>query len=443
MTEKQFKSEESSKASASGGFGGIKEAIILAGGLGTRLKEAVPDLPKCMAPVNGRPFLFYVINYLRSQGIEKFIFSLGYMHEVIEEYLNVQFSTLNFQCSIEKEPLGTGGAILASCYKTTEENVLVVNGDTLFKVNIAALSSFHFKNQSHCSLALKPMKNFDRYGIVELNEDDSIHSFKEKQFYKEGLINGGVYILNVSKFMEEEFPSKFSFEKDYLEKYHDTRKIYATVQDEYFIDIGIPEDYQRVQLELKQADFNLSSIDKSWSLFLDRDGIINYEKYNDYILNWQEFVFYEGAKEALKIFAEKFGKIFIVTNQRGISKELMTVEDLQDIHTKMKAEIENTGGRIDNIYFCTALDAKHPDRKPNPGMAYQALNDFPEIDFSKSIMVGNNLSDMLFGKNAGMYTVFIATTHPEKPFPDPEINARYNSLIEFGNACLFANKLNK
>ena len=89
-----------------------------------------------MAPVAGRPFLFYVINYLRSQGIEKFIFSLGYKHEVIEEYLNDQFSTLNYQCSIEEEPLGTGGAIRLACQKATEKNVLVVNGDTLFKVNV-------------------------------------------------------------------------------------------------------------------------------------------------------------------------------------------------------------------------------------------------------------------------------------------------------------------
>src|ERR1044071_3137602 len=105
----------------------INEAIILAGGLGTRLKEAVPDLPKCMAPVNGRPFLFYVINNLRSEGIERFIFSLGYKHELIETYLTTEFPTLDFQCSIEKEPLGTGGAILASCYKASEQTVLVAN----------------------------------------------------------------------------------------------------------------------------------------------------------------------------------------------------------------------------------------------------------------------------------------------------------------------------
>ena len=159
----------------------IKEAIILAGGLGTRLKSAIPDLPKCMAPVNGRPFLFYVINYLRSQGIEKFIFSLGYKHEVVEAYLQTEFPTLDFLSLVEKEPLGTGGAILASCYKTSEQTVLVVNGDTIFKADIENAFREHLKNDSDCTLLLKPMENFDRYGAVELNEDDSIKRFEEKR----------------------------------------------------------------------------------------------------------------------------------------------------------------------------------------------------------------------------------------------------------------------
>ena len=152
----------------------IKEVIILAGGLGTRLKSTIPDLPKCMAPVNGGPFLFYVINYLRRLGIEKFIFSLGYKHEVIEAYLQNEFSTLDFQCLIEKEPLGTGGAILASCYRTSGKIVLVLNGDTIFKSDIERAFADHIKHDSDCTLLLKPMENFDRYGVVELNEDDSV-----------------------------------------------------------------------------------------------------------------------------------------------------------------------------------------------------------------------------------------------------------------------------
>ena len=412
----------------------IKEAIILAGGFGTRLKDAVPDLPKCMAPVNGRPFLFYVINYLRSQGIEKFIFSLGYKHEVVEAYLQTELSTLDFQCLVEKEPLGTGGAILASCYKTSAQTVLVVNGDTIFKADMEKAFTDHVKHESDCTLLLKPMENFDRYGVVELNEDDSIKSFEEKKFYKGGLINGGVYILNAEQFLAEELPGKFSFEKDYLEKYFETRKIYGSVQDEYFIDIGIPEDYFRVQQELKQPSLELKNIDKEWTLFLDRDGVINYEKKDDYIRNWQEFKFYEGAKDALKAFAKKFGTIIVVSNQRGIGKGLMTEEDLLGIHQNMQHEIEDAGGRIDGIYYCAAVDSKAIYRKPNPGMAFSAKKDFPEIDLERSIIAGNKPSDMLFGKYAGMYSVYIASTHPETPFPHPNIDLRFNSLSDFAKA---------
>ena len=389
-----------------------------------------------MAPVNGRPFLFYVINYLRSQGIEKFIFSLGYKHEVIGTYLQAEFSTLDFQCLVEKEPLGTGGAILASCYKTSEQIVLVVNGDTIFKVDLEKAFTDHLKHDADCTLLLKPMENFDRYGVVELNEDDSIKSFEEKKFYKRGLINGGVYILNTEQFLAEELPARFSFEKDYLEKYFETKKVYGSVQDEYFIDIGIPEDYFRVQQELIQPPLELKNIDKEWTLFLDRDGVINYEKNDDYIRNWQEFRFYEGAKDALKIFAERFGTIIVVSNQRGIGKGLMTEDDLAVIHQNMQREIEDAGGRIDGIYYCTAVDAKAIYRKPNAGMAFSAMRDFPEIDPGRSIIAGNKPSDMLFGKNAGVYSVFIASTHPETPFPHPNIDLRFNSLSDFAKACL-------
>ncbi len=225
-------------------------AIILAGGLGTRLRSAVPDLPKCMAEVAGRPFLSYVIDHLREQRVGQFIFSLGYKHEVIEEYLAAEYSALAIQYSIEEEPLGTGGAIKLACPKVTGKTALVVNGDTFFTVKLNKLLSFHDMCGAHCTLSLKPMKNFDRYGVVELNKDYSIKNFLEKQWYESGLINGGVYALHTEKFMEESFPEKFSFEKDYLEKMYATRRMFGVVQDEYFIDIGIPEDLLRAQREM-------------------------------------------------------------------------------------------------------------------------------------------------------------------------------------------------
>ena len=227
----------------------IKQAIILAGGLGTRLRSVVSGVPKCMAPVKGKPFLHYVINHLQKEGIEEFVFSLGYKSESIIDYLN-QSSMINYQLSIEKEPLGTGGAIKLACEKVRNKNVIIVNGDTLFSVSATSLCEFHEQHHADCTLCLKPMKNFDRYGVVELNVDSSVKSFKEKKYYKKGLINGGVYALNVENFRNKKFPEHFSFEKDYLEKFVGTEKIFGIEQDKYFIDIGVPEDYKRAQEEL-------------------------------------------------------------------------------------------------------------------------------------------------------------------------------------------------
>lgn len=229
----------------------ITECIILAGGLGTRLRDAVPDLPKCMAPVAGRPFLSYVIDHLLKEGIHSFIFSLGYKHEVVADYLQKNYSQLHAKFAVEDSPLGTGGGIRLACEQSTEKNVLVVNGDTLFKVALSTLAYFHALCKADCTLALKPMKEFDRYGVVELNEDYSIKSFREKQFYAEGNINGGVYALQVQKLLDEDLPVKFSFEKDYLEKRYMQRRMYGIVQDVYFIDIGIPGDYERAQEEFR------------------------------------------------------------------------------------------------------------------------------------------------------------------------------------------------
>jgi D-glycero-alpha-D-manno-heptose 1-phosphate guanylyltransferase len=228
----------------------ITECIILAGGLGTRLRSVVADLPKCMAPVHNKPFLAYVIAYLGSYGIERFIFSLGYKHEVVTKYLTMHFPRLNAELVVEEEPLGTGGAIKLACEKITGHHVIVANGDTLFKADIALLTKMHLSHKADCTLALKPMHNFDRYGVVELNEDNTIQSFKEKQHYKEGLINGGLYALNVQHFLKENLPQKFSFEQGYLEEFYDKRKMLGSVQDQYFIDIGIPADYERAQKEL-------------------------------------------------------------------------------------------------------------------------------------------------------------------------------------------------
>ena len=179
---------------------------------------------------------------------------------------------------------------------------------------------------------------------------------------------------------------------------------------------------------------NIAAIDKNWTLFLDRDGVINEETLGQYVLNWQQFIFSKDALKAFHIFAQRFGRVLIVTNQRGVSKRLMTEEDLTDIHKEMQKEIEAAQGKIDRIYYCTDLDDACFYRKPNPGMAMQAKEDFPEIDFTKSIMIGNKPSDMKFGRAAGMFTVFVTSTNPDQAFPHPDIDMIVPSLYAFAQA---------
>lgn len=179
----------------------------------------------------------------------------------------------------------------------------------------------------------------------------------------------------------------------------------------------------------------LKTIDASWTLFLDRDGVINNEVHLKYVNNWEEFDMYEGVLEAFKIFNEKFGLILIITNQRGVAKGITKAEDLSIIHENMTADIVESGGRIDKIYFCTDMEDTSANRKPNPGMALQAKIEFPSIDFSKSIMIGNTLGDMGFGRNAGIaINVFLPTTKPETIIPNPLIDLVFSSLLQVAKA---------
>ncbi|MCE3228153.1 MAG: family hydrolase [Bacteroidetes bacterium] len=173
------------------------------------------------------------------------------------------------------------------------------------------------------------------------------------------------------------------------------------------------------------------NIDKNWSLFLDRDGVINKKLDNDYVKHWIEFEFLEGSFEALKTLNATFGKIVVVTNQQGIGKGLYRTEDLELIHKNMLYELTYLGGRVDKVYFSPYLSSEnHPTRKPGTGMALQAKKDFPEIDFSKSIIVGDSMSDMEFGRALGMKTVFIS----EEKKQDSKIDYQFPSLLEFSKA---------
>ena len=218
---------------------GISEAVVLCGGLGTRLRKIVKDVPKPMAPVGDKPFLAFVLEYLKKQNIKRVILAVSYKYEVIQQYFGDEFLGMEIVYSIEKIPLGTGGAI-KQALEFASRDCYVLNGDTFFEIPLEEMKL----GKSKICIALKRMYDFDRYGAVEIDKNGFVESFEEKKFIKEGYINGGTYLVAKDIFDKFILEDKFSFE-EFLQENYKTLRIKTKVFDHYFIDIGIPEDYER------------------------------------------------------------------------------------------------------------------------------------------------------------------------------------------------------
>ncbi|MGD0341630.1 MAG: nucleotidyltransferase family protein [Bacteroidales bacterium] len=220
------------------------EAVILAGGMGTRLRKAVPDLPKPMAVVDGKPFLWYLLSWLAEYPVSKIILSTGYRHESIMKYFGDTFLGIPVKYVIEEEPLGTGGGIMLAASEVNGSDFIVVNGDTYFPADIIKLFSYHKQQGGFITVALKRMKDFSRYGAVECRDGKILH-FHEKKLCHDGFINGGIYAINRKLLMLQHLPEIFSLEKEILEKSAGTGDLRCMVFNEPFLDIGIPEDYNK------------------------------------------------------------------------------------------------------------------------------------------------------------------------------------------------------
>ena len=381
------------------------EAIVLAGGMGTRLRSVVADLPKCLAPVAGRPFLDWLADALEESGFDHLILSLGYRHEAVEAWAVSRQGRARISWVVEAEPLGTGGGVKLAMQQALEDDIFVLNGDTFFGVDFREMLAFHQKAGAAATLALKPMRDFDRYGEVTCDATGRITAFQEKQPCREGLINGGIYLLRRDAL--NALPVRFSLEKDYFEPLAADGRLAGFRSEGYFIDIGIPADYSRAQRDFASGAWRAYPYD---ALLLDRDGVINVLRPGDYVKTWEEFVFCDGALEALRLLEPLFRRIVIVSNQRGVGRGLMTEADLEAIHAGMLACIREAGGRIDRIYVCTATDKADPRRKPNTGMLDEVRADYPDIDLRRSILAGDSLSDRQMAERAGIPFVRITET---------------------------------
>lgn len=383
----------------------ITEAVILAGGFGTRLKHLLGnDIPKPMAPVVGKPFLCYVLDRLKEAGIKRVVLATGYLHNKIEGYFGNRYRNIELIYSEETQPLFTGGAILQAARFINSSDFFVINGDTLFDIDFRQLALSHEVNNYPITIALRQVENASRYGKVELSSDNkTIRSFCEKQENAEsGLINGGIYAINKQWLLSLTMPQKFSFEKELLQTHVNDYNFGSVCFNTYFIDIGVPDDYHKAQKEF----YRLFANDDT--LFLDRDGVINQQIIGDYVRTWKQFKFLDGVLDWLKDASHRYKHIIIVSNQQGIGKGLFSNSDLEQINRQMTETITNTGGRIDKAYYCIELaSAKSTMRKPEIGMALRAQHDFSDIDFAQSLMIGDSISDMQFGYNAGMRCLYI------------------------------------
>jgi D-glycero-alpha-D-manno-heptose 1-phosphate guanylyltransferase len=222
------------------------QAIVLAGGLGTRLRSVVPDLPKPMAPVAGRPFLAWMLDRLVDAGFERAVLAVGYRHEAISEYFGQRYRGLALHYSVENAPLGTGGAMRLAAAQVTSMPVFVLNGDTYLELDYRAMLDAHRQASALMSMAVCSVPDIGRYGALEI-ANGVVTGFQEKGRGGQGYINAGVYLLSAG--IMERIPAgvPFSFEQELLvPALHEIRPA-AMVTEGLFIDIGVPEDYDRAQ----------------------------------------------------------------------------------------------------------------------------------------------------------------------------------------------------
>ncbi len=372
----------------------VRQAVILAGGAGTRLGKLTATLPKPLAPVAGRPFLDYLLVQLRLQGIREVVLLAGYKSAQIISFAESR-STADFQVIVAKEtePLGTGGALRHSA-NLLQNRFLVCNGDTLVDFNLAALDIVSSQN----ILVTRWVDDASRYGAVTV-EERRVTGFSEKGRSGPGFISAGVAILTVDAVSKlPDGPS--SLEQDLLPVLAAAGTLEAFPASGLFIDIGIPSSFHDAQS--KVPDWYRKPI-----AFLDRDGVLNIDL--GHVHRHAEFQWIDGAREAVRYLNDTGYYTVLVTNQAGIAKGLYTEACLAELHQWMLDELWKAGAHLDAVYYCphhvegTIQEYRRDSyfRKPSPGMIFQAFKDLPSrVD--GSFVVGDKETDQIAAFAAGL-----------------------------------------
>lgn len=407
------------------------EAIVLAGGFGTRLKDCLDDIPKPLAPIGNVPFICRILDYLYANGIHRVIISTGYLAEKIENTIGKKYRGMTVDYSREDSPLGTGGGIKKALSKCIEETVVVANGDSFFDVDIFEMKKFHEASGYPMTLAAKHIKNAHRSGLLDF-KNGKLCGFIENGVAPSGYINGGIYILKRT-LLESVAEEKFSFENRILSNGEYDVGVFES--NGYFIDIGTPESYKVAEKEKN----NLISERTRKAVFIDRDGTVN--KDTVHLFRKEDFEFLPDADKAIANLKKKGYLVIVITNQAGIAKGLYKAEDVDILHRYVDSLLAEKHYVVaDGYYYCP----HHPEavidnlrfeckcRKPQAGLILKAAEDFKKIgitiDFDNSFTIGNRISDVLAGINAGTgKNILIGTDETDNHGIASEV---YGSLYE-------------
>ena len=376
----------------------IQQALILCGGLGTRLGELTATTPKPLLNVGGRPFLDALLHELGRHGIRDVVLLAAFESQQIRDYAATTVVARKFgmtvSVSVEPDQAGTAGAIYHTRDRLADQ-FLLLNGDSWFNFNLLSLPDL---GNFDVMMTVRELEDASRSGVVELS-DNRVTSFRERPTQPgPGLVNAGVYAL--TRQVVDEFPETGSLERDVLPRLVSENRVGGVIRQGYFIDIGVPESYERAQTEIP-TQLNRPAV------FFDRDGVLNYD--HGYVGTVDQFQWMPGAQEVIRRFNEAGWLVFVVTNQAGVARGYYSEEDVVRLHSWMNQQLAKSAAHIDDFRYCPFHeDAAHvlyrrssSWRKPNPGMI-QDLAERWSVDQDRSIMIGDKTLDLEAALAAGL-----------------------------------------
>lgn len=377
----------------------LREALILAGGLGTRLGELTLETPKPILPVDGEPFMRYLLWNLARQGVRRAVLSTGYLAEKVEAVLGdgSDFG-LELSYAVETEALGTGGAIRFAA-EQLGDRFYVLNGDTLFDANLPALNALAIDLAVPAAIAMRAVEDVSRYGRVLVDDAGRMTEYAEKSASGPGWISGGIYVLE--KHLLERLPEgPCSVEKSLFPDMVSERKVAGMPSNGYFVDIGLPET-------LAAANEEVPKWRNKQTVFLDRDGVLNVN--HGWVHTPEEFDWIEGAPQAVRWLNDKGYLVILITNQAGIARGKYSEKTFLEFTDWMQDRLAEHGAHLDAVYYCpnhpvhglAPYNVECGRRKPAPGMLIDAIRDW-KIDPAKAVMIGDKPSDMEAAETAGV-----------------------------------------